>query len=297
MGKAVWKVAAFVLGINLAFVYVGYTITTVSGRRGGMEAALMEVSPEAGEKIFWGKGKCSTCHSIGSKGSAIRCPNQGVLLPKFPVPLWERAATRVDGKTAAEYVVESVYNPSAYVVEGYSDGVMPHVKNPPIALTDDEILSVLVYLVSTSKEDGEVGGETLSALVRAQQPYKTGQIQVKETVAKLQLPEGDPEFGRDVFEEMKCYTCHKVEGEKFPTRKEDEGGVGPDLTDIGGVQTQLYLFESVINPNAVIVQGEGFVGDDELSKMPEYHDTLNLRDLVDLVAFLSSLGAEQAEAQ
>ena len=34
------------------------------------------VSPESGEKIFWGDGQCSTCHKIGSSGSATRGPDQ-----------------------------------------------------------------------------------------------------------------------------------------------------------------------------------------------------------------------------
>lgn len=288
MGRAFWKVAAFILGLNLAFVYFGYTITSVSGRKGAMETALVEVSPEAGEKIFWGKGRCSTCHSIGSEGSAIRCPNLGVLQPKFLLPIWERAATRKKGMSTVDYLVESVYNPSAYVVEGYTDGVMPHVRKPPIALSDDEILAALVYLLSLG---GEVDGETVNAVARAQKPYKTGAIQVKETGVKFQVPEGDAEAGRDVFVAMKCFTCHKIEGERFPTAK--PGGIGPDLTGIGAVQAPLYLFESIVNPNAVIVQGEGFVGDDAKSKMPEYHDTLKLRDLVDLVAYLSNLGKEK----
>jgi mono/diheme cytochrome c family protein len=291
MGRSLFRVAAFVLVILLSFVYVGYTITRVSGRQGGMEAALVEVSPEAGQKIFWGKGKCSTCHAIGSEGSGIRCPNQGVLLPKFPFPIFERAATRVKGKSAVEYLVESVYNPSAYVVEGYQDGVMPHVKKPPISLTDDEIRAVLLYLISLSRE---VDGEILTALSRAQQPYKAGQIQVKEALAKFQVPEGDQEEGRETFIAMKCYTCHKIEGEKFPVVKADEGGVGPDLTGIGGVQTPLYLFESILNPNAVVVQGEGFAGEDGKSKMPEFHDTMTLRQVTDLVAYLASLGREPA---
>jgi mono/diheme cytochrome c family protein len=289
MGRSLLKVALFILGITLTFVYVGYAITRVSGREGGMEAALVEVTPEAGQKIFWGKGKCSTCHAIGSEGSGIRCPNQGVLLPKFPLPIFERAATRKKGMSAAEYLVESVYNPSAFVVEGYQDGVMPHVKKPPISLTDDEIQAVLVYLISLSRE---VDGEILNALARAQQPYKTGQIQVKESIAKFQLPEGEPEEGRQSFIAMKCYTCHKIEGEKFPVVKADEGGVGPDLTGIGGVQTPLYLFESILNPNAVIVQGEGFTAVDGKSKMPEFHDTMTLRQVTDLVAYLASLGRE-----
>lgn len=290
MRRSLLSVAVFVLAITLSFVYVGYTITRVSGRQGGIEAGLVEVSPEAGQKIFWGKGKCSTCHSIGSEGSAMRCPNQGVLPPKFPLPIFERAASRVKGKSAAEYLVESVYDPSAYVVEGYNDGVMPHVKKPPISLTDDEIQAVLVYLISLSRE---VDGEILNALARAQQPYRTGQVQVKETAAaRFQLPEGDPQEGREVYVAMKCYTCHKIEGEKFPVVKADEGGVGPDLTGIGGVQTSLYLFESIINPSAVVVQGEGFAGEDGKSKMPEFHDTMTLRQITDLTAYLANLGRE-----
>ncbi|MFQ5904380.1 MAG: c-type cytochrome, partial [Candidatus Binatia bacterium] len=75
----------------------------------------------------------------------------------------------------------------------------------------------------------------------------------------------------------------------FGTVKEEEGGVGPDLTGIGGIQTIQYLMESILNPSAVVVSGEGFAGLDGASKMPEYHDTMTLREMVDIVAYLKSL--------
>jgi hypothetical protein len=50
-----------------------------------------------------------------------------------------------------------------------------------------------------------------------------------------------------------------------------------------------YLAESVINPNAVIVQEPGYTGPDGLSTMPDYRDSLTLAELDDLVAYLKSL--------
>lgn len=294
MGKPFLKIAAFVVALNLALVYVGYTITRVSGRKGGLEVALTEVSPEAGEKTFWGKGRCFTCHSIGNKGSGFRGPNLGVLPPKFPEPIAIRAAARKPDMGFVEYMVESVLNPSAYIVEGYSDGVMPHVWEPPISLTDEEIRSALVYLVSLSRE---LEGETINAIARAQKPYQTGQIMVKGPSKGFAVPEGDHEDGRDVYVEMKCFSCHKIEGEEFPVLKENEGGVGPDLTGIGTIQTPTYLFESIVSPTAINVTGEGFLDEEGLSIMPEFHDTMTLRQLADVVAYLSSLGREVEEPE
>lgn len=294
MGRPFLKIAAFVVALNLALVYVGYTITRVSGRKGGLEIAMTEVSPEAGEKIFWSKGRCYTCHSIGNKGSGIRGPNLGVLPPKFPEPIAIRAATRRPDMGFVEYVVESVHNPSAYIVEGYSDGVMPHVWEPPISLPDEGIRSVLVYLISLSRE---VEGETINAVARAQKPYQTGQVKVKGPSKKFAVPEGDLEDGRDVFVEMKCFSCHKIEGEEFPVLPEDEGGVGPDLTGIGTIQTPIYLFESIVSPAAINVAGEGFLDEEGLSIMPEFHDTMTLRQLADIVAYLSILGQEAEEPE
>lgn len=50
-----------------------------------------------------------------------------------------------------------------------------------------------------------------------------------------------------------------------------------------------YLAESILNPNRVLIEGPGFTGPDGLSKMPEYADTMTLRQLIDLVAYLKSL--------
>jgi hypothetical protein len=44
-----------------------------------------------------------------------------------------------------EYLAQSMYEPTAYVVEGFPPA-MPPINKPPIGLTDQEILCVIAYL-------------------------------------------------------------------------------------------------------------------------------------------------------
>lgn len=103
------------------------------------------------------------------------------------------------------------------------------------------------------------------------------------------LPPGDPKVGREVFVKMECYACHEVAGEGFPPPKEDLDKAGLALTGMGAHHPPEYLAESIIDPNAVIVEGQGYTGPDGLSIMPSYSDLLTLQELIDLVAYLTSL--------
>ena len=79
--------------------------------------------------------------------------------------------------------------------------------------------------------------------------------------------------------------CHRVKGEKLPA----SSGLGPDLTGVGRHHPSGYILESILNPNAVIVQGPGYTGPDGKSIMPDVRGQLSVGDLVDLVAYLKSL--------
>ncbi len=96
---------------------------------------------------------------------------------------------------------------------------------------------------------------------------------------------GDPERGRTIFRRLACFGCHRVAGEDFPP----PWHAGPELTDMGAHHPAGYLAESVMNPNAVIVEGPGFTGPDGRSTMPDYSATLSVADLDDLVAYLKTL--------
>lgn len=105
----------------------------------------------------------------------------------------------------------------------------------------------------------------------------------------FKIPEGDPDAGRKVFLKMECYTCHRIAGEKVPTVKPDERQPGPDLTGMGVHHPREYFAETIINPNRIVVLGEGYTGHDGLSIMPDYNDILTLRQWIDLTAYLKSL--------
>ena len=106
---------------------------------------------------------------------------------------------------------------------------------------------------------------------------------------KFLLPSGDRVDGRKVFVSMECFACHEVKGETFPQASKTPRGAGPELTGMGRHHPAEYFAESILNPNRVIVEGAGYTGPDGLSKMPSYADTMTLRQLVDVVAYLKSL--------
>jgi len=106
---------------------------------------------------------------------------------------------------------------------------------------------------------------------------------------KFLLPSGDPSEGRKVFASMECFACHEVKGESFPQNPKTPRSSGPALTGMGSHHPAEYFAESIINPNRVIVQGPGYSGADGLSKMPSYADSMTLKQLVDVVAYLKSL--------
>lgn len=113
---------------------------------------------------------------------------------------------------------------------------------------------------------------------------------------RFALPAGDPEAGRAAFLDLGCQQCHRVSGGGL----QGAAGVGEKPgTDLGGMgrhHPAEYFAESILNPNRVIIQGPGYTGPDGLSIMPDYVDSMTVRQLIDIVAFLKSLTGERGEA-
>ena len=145
------KVVLFVLALVGIFIWISEELTRISGQTGdqagGARAAQAGVSVERGEEIYWGKGKCHTCHSVGSLGSAIRGPNHENMGAKAAERAAERSKQTGKPMTAADYLVESLLDPGASLVAGYKNE-MPVIFRPPIALNPDEIRSVAAYMLS-----------------------------------------------------------------------------------------------------------------------------------------------------
>ncbi len=96
-----------------------------------------------GQKIFFSKGQCALCHSIGPSESA-RCPD----------------LKGIGAKLSREFMYESLTQPQAYIYLDYRHegppkdypARMPHINKNPIGLTNNEILSVIAFLQQMSGE-------------------------------------------------------------------------------------------------------------------------------------------------
>ncbi|MDR4496791.1 MAG: c-type cytochrome [Candidatus Scalindua sp.] len=229
------KSVIFTLLVLGFFVYVCFYVTGLSGGSGGGEAK--GVNPEAGEQIFWGDGQCSTCHSIGSQGSATRGPNQEGLAAKAEERAKERGLS-----SGLEYLIESIVTPGEYVVQGF-DNIMPKVYEAPILLGREQIMAVLSYLQT-------LGGDADIAAINKFKD-KIPEASKKKVIPFVPPIEVDPAEGEKIFfddtREVTCSKCHMVGGKGAK--------VGPDLTGIGAVQTPQYLIESILKPSQVIVNG------------------------------------------
>ncbi|MGH7481202.1 MAG: c-type cytochrome [Longimicrobiales bacterium] len=85
-----------------------------------------------------------------------------------------------------------------------------------------------------------------------------------------------------------CTACHGL-GTRAPDVLEGFGGLGPIgarcATRVEGMDCETYLHESLIDPNAYVVEGFAPI-------MPDMRRTLSETQILALVAFLQSLGGE-----
>ena len=134
------RIGALVIATTGFYTYVGQMVPqkevqapkeTALGA--GMSTADMV---KIGREIMEGKGICLTCHTIGKSG-ALRFPDLA--------GIGERAKTREAGLSDVDYLAQSLYEPTAFVVPGFPPA-MPPVNQPPIGLTDQEILCVIAAL-------------------------------------------------------------------------------------------------------------------------------------------------------
>ena len=241
MAKTYFKIIIFTLVLIGFFIYIGEALTRISGM-GAVSEAAVGVNPEAGEAIFWGKGRCSTCHSIGNQGSAVRGPN----LENIVVTAEEKVAEEASDRTSTDYLIESISDPGAYVTENFKNE-MPLVFKPPIALNPEEIAAVISYTQT-------LGGDVDIASIKL--PDEILKASAEPTEPWKPYLSGDSEVGEYIFfdEESNaaCNKCHVVIDSDGITRGSD---TGPDLTGLASIRTPQFIIDSILDPNIEIASG------------------------------------------
>jgi L-cysteine S-thiosulfotransferase len=110
--------------------------------------------------------------------------------------------------------------------------------------------------------------------------------------AGLRLPDGDVQRGKAAFLELKCNTCHTVAKTEMPAPSKDYAYVR--VVALGGevrqVKTYGALVTAIINPSNSLAPGypKELITKDNQSAMANFNDTMTVRQLIDLVAFLQS---------
>jgi cytochrome c551/c552 len=114
------------------------TTTTSSTPSTGSVAAQPAVLNTRGALLFATMG-CTGCHTHAS------FPNARMQVGPDLTAVADRAGTRVSGLDARGYLRQSLREPGAYRVAGYS-ALMPDLR-----LTDEQIDSLTAFLLSTSR--------------------------------------------------------------------------------------------------------------------------------------------------
>lgn len=95
-----------------------------------------------GDTLFHGKGDggkfpCSACHSLTAGQTLVGPSLAGIAA---------RGATTLAGYSAEQYVHESVVQPNAHVVEGFSSGIMPQTFGAQ--MTKQELADIIAFLMT-----------------------------------------------------------------------------------------------------------------------------------------------------
>src|SRR5215470_6238244 len=258
------KASVFALAIMGSYTYFANSIPQIESKppqelslEGGNVTPAQLV--KAGEEIYKTKGTCEICHRIGQKGT--RAPDLA--------GIGSRAASRKPGMSAKAYIIESLLQPTAYIVEGYPP-IMPAVDKPPIGLNRSELWALTAFLESL--------GGTVDVKLDDIPQTAGAQAGGGAAAAEVKLP-GDPKAGEAVFQgKGGCIACHKA-------GKIGASPVGPDLSQIAKIQTPDYIMAKILNPG-----GMGTVAGYPKGVMPPmFGQTLTAKEYVDLVSFLMTL--------
>jgi len=141
------NVVLVVIGATLFYTYVGQLVPQKELLPPPKVEITQDMTPQQlakiGDSIAHDKGLCLTCHTVGKKEGPFRFPDLAGVA--------ERAKTRVAGLSQLQYFAQSLCEPNAFIVPGFSPG-MPTINKPPVGLSDEELHAVIAWLQSQGGE-------------------------------------------------------------------------------------------------------------------------------------------------
>ncbi len=218
---------------------------------------------------------CLACHTI-EPGAGVKGQGRGPNLANLAA----RRAQGVPGGPgeAVEYLVQALYEPGAYLVDGYDD-IMPSAVQAPAKLTYEEVSAVVAYLQSLGAKPGVRVGDLPRPPAEAE-------------TASAKVSEGDAAAGatgpKEILTAFDCLTCHSLEPGEVLVGPPFEAAVLKKAAAARGMTAEAYIMQSIVHPRAV-----------EAAEFPketmpdDYGKRLSAAQLYTLSRFL--VGAEVAQ--
>jgi mono/diheme cytochrome c family protein len=264
--KALAKSLGFSVALILIFASITYVLPQIKGEAPEEETVVvgdltMDSFIAMGEKLYRGKGTCTLCHNnLGRAPDLLTYDVAKVSLERMADP-------RYQGKAgdAEAYLLESMLQPSVYVVTGFgkkgsndTESPMPAVDQPPIQLSEVGINAIIAFM---QKKDGN----PVTVALPTAAPVDAREDEVAETKPALaQTPE-------EVIAKFGCAACHSILKTQSP--------VGPNLNDVGKRLQLSQIRNSIVDPKAEIAAGYPPI-------MPEF-PTMALAELEMVAGFLA----------
>ena len=268
------KVLAFMIFIILVFTGIANLLPQVEGQAPkdievDLGALTMDAYVAMGETLFKGKGTCTLCHN-----NLGRAPDMLVMnMEETAAERLKAEAYKGDAKDSESYFLESMTDPSKYVVPGYGKegdpSPMPTIDKAPIGLSKVEMGAIVAFLQAKD------GGEPTIEL-------PTDVPAVEETAAVAEPPK-PAATAEEALTKYGCTACHAV--------LDSPSTIGPELKTVGARSSREEIRTSIINPAAVIAEGFPPI-------MPAtFADQMMVKELEMIVDFLAeSKGADTQDS-
>ena len=273
--KVLIRTLGFSLALMLTFTAVTYVLPQMKGEAPAetdvdVTGLTMDSFITLGEDLYLGKGTCALCHNnLGRAPDLLALNVVNTSLERIGDPRYQG-----DAMDAAGYIRESMLDPNIFVVGGFgkkgsndTESPMPVVDEPPTQLSDVEIDAIIAFLQAKD-------GNPVTVVLPAQTPAPLVAADEITEPANPMLAQN----AEEAIAKYACAACHAV--------LESEAAIGPSLNDVGKRLTIGQIRDSVIAPNAVIVEGYAPV-------MPNLSETMVVKELELIVRFLAEQTGDQ----
>jgi len=130
-------------GIAFLLLTLALALTACSGSSGnpggGTAGGTNSTGNATNGKALFASKQCITCHTLKSVPGA-----NGTIGPDMD-GIASRAGTRVAGKSAADYIHDSIKDPNAFIVPPYTS---PSPMILPVPVNDSEINDLVAFLLT-----------------------------------------------------------------------------------------------------------------------------------------------------